>query len=419
MNRRQLLTALGLTSGAALIGPRARGASAASPRRLIVASTAHGTVHDRWKMRPPDAGPDSAPWVADLAQVPARDWPGPLAPLHPHRRRLNVIDGVSMASAELDISGYRHEKGWLHAWTGAWVSFTGSALMATAPSLDQRVASQIARPDRIRSLELGVGDARPISHLGVDAQLPQEFDPGRVFARLFGLSDADDPLLQASGSVLDFARTEHRAIRGRLRPADRERLDVHFDLVRQLEQRVQGLAGAACDVPDLASLSANLEGYDMLFDALVELIGAAFACDLTRVVSLSLGDLPSRDIGWGDYLSGDVHNDFAHRIYEDEDAAQAMADYQRHHSAQLARLVAALEQIPEGDGSVMDHTLIVVGSELADGWHSYHKYHMATLGGGWAFGGGQYRHFPWDSTDIEVFSAAPAPAAACPTTTSS
>jgi len=414
MNRRRFLTALGMGAGAGLVGRTARAATGDVPKRLVMVSTCHGTVYDHWRMRPAGAGPEGSPWVADLVDLPEEQWSRGLQPLYAHRRRLNVLDGISMVTAELDIDGYRHEKGWIHAWTGDWVSFTGSRLFATKPSLDQVVANEIARADHIRSLELAIGESRPVAHFGLHAELPVTRDPQQVYDRLFGLSNSDDPLLKASGSILDFAAAERDALAPKLSRADRSRLADHFDLVRQLEQRVAGLQASSCEGPDRASLRVSLEDYDADFDAMTQLIGAAFSCDLTRVVSMSLGDLPSAEFGWGDFLSGDVHNDIAHRIYDDPTAAEGMGEYQHHHSLQLARLVAALEAIPEGDGTMMDHTLIVVGGELGDGWHGYRHFYMATLGGDWAWEGGRYRSFPWDSTDVAMVDPLGAPRCGLP-----
>ena len=286
-----------------------------------------------------------------------------------------------MATAELDISGYRHEKGWLHAWTGDWVHFTGADLFSTGPSLDQIVAGAIARPDQLPSLELQVEEGRPICHAGHSQQLPLEGDPRAAFDRVFGLLNSTDPLLQAQGSILDFAIEEYKGLRGYLRPADRARLAAHFDLVRQLEQRLVGLSEATCDTGSLLGLAGTSEGYDALFQSMADLVAAAFSCDLTRVATLSLGDLPSDDFGWGWYLSGDAHNDFAHRIFQDDESAQAMSDYTAAHAAQLAYLIGLLESIPDPEGgSLMDHTLIAWGSELGDGWHGYDRWCALTAG---------------------------------------
>ena len=408
VNRRQFLSALGAGAGASAVattglwGPRAWAGTA--PKRFILLSSSHGTVYDYWKMRP-RGRTDRGDWSEDLMGLSPDAFSRALAPLHPYRSRLQILDGLSMATAELDISGYRHEKGWLHAWTGDWVHFTGADLFSTGPSLDQIVAGAIARPDRLPSLELQVEEGRPICHAGHSQQLPLEGDPRAAFDRVFGLLNSTDPLLQAQGSILDFAIEEYKGLRGYLRPADRARLAAHFDLVRQLEQRLVGLSEATCDTGSLLGLAGTSEGYDALFQSMADLVAAAFSCDLTRVATLSLGDLPSDDFGWGWYLSGDAHNDFAHRIFQDDESAQAMSDYTAAHAAQLAYLIGLLESIPDPEGgSLMDHTLIAWGSELGDGWHGYDRWCALTAGGGWHLDTGTYRHWEFGGTPIALLT---------------
>jgi hypothetical protein len=399
LDRRRFLTALGLGGAGAALAPSLVRADDSAPKRLIVLSTGHGTPYEHWKMRP-GSEPDEGTWVADLAGLQQAEFSRSLAPLHEHRKRLLCLDGLSLASAELDLPGYRHEKGWIHAWTGGWAHFTGADLFSTEPSLDQLVARHVARPDRLQSLELQVHEGRPICHAGKAQQLPLEGVPARAWERIFGLAQSTDPLVGAQGSVLDYASREYDAVRRTLGASDRSKLDIHFELVRQLEQRIAGLSEASCAAPEL--LGVDLEDYNATFDAHTEIIAAAFACDMVRVVALSLGDLPSEAFGWGHYLSGDAHNDFAHRIFEDPQAAEAMSDYTGQHATQLARLISMLEAIPEGSGSVMDNTLIVWGSEIADGWHGLEKYCVTVAGGSWAFELGRYAHWPWNNTPIPM-----------------
>ena len=128
-----------------------------------------------------------------------------------------------------------------------------------------------------------------------------------------------------------------------------------------------------------------------------ELIGAAFACDVTRVVSLSLGEMPTSDFGYA-YLTDDVHKGLAHEIYTHEVKHQAMTDYLVKHTHQVARLVDLLVSLPDTDGkSIMDNTLILWGSELADGWHGYQHYCPVMIGGDWYFKTGQYHFWPHET----------------------
>jgi hypothetical protein len=81
-----------------------------------------------------------------------------------------------------------------------------------------------------------------------------------------------------------------------------------------------------------------------------------------------------------------------------------MADFLTRHAEQVARLVSLLEQLPDSDGgSVMDNTLIVWGSELADGWHGYEHYCPVLIGGSWHFKTGRYLYWPHE-TPIEVLA---------------
>jgi hypothetical protein len=120
-------------------------------------------------------------------------------------------------------------------------------------------------------------------------------------------------------------------------------------------------------------------------------------------VTLSLGEMPTSDFGW-DHLTDDVHKGLAHGIYDDADKHQAMTDFLTKHAHQVARLVSLLEQLPDSDGSsIMDNTLIVWGSELADGWHGFQHYCPVLIGGSWHFRAGRYLHWPHE-TPIEVLA---------------
>lgn len=403
-NRRQVLAALGLSGAAAATGiPLRARADDEAPKRLIVFSTNHGTVYDSWKMRPGNLPEDKA-WSADLSAASAAEMSPMLAPLAAHRDRLVVLDGLSMTTAELDMAGYRHEKGWLHAWTGAWVYFTGDDLYATAPSIDQIVASKISRADRLASLELGIDGARPISHAGLAQSLPLERTPSRIYDRLFGRMQSSDPLQARQASALELARAEYASLAPKLGASDRERLKAHFDLVRDLETRLQGMAEATCDVPAWDALDGP-RSYQADFETMVELIRLALSCDLTRVVTLSMGDIPAADFGWAGYLAGDVHFDFAHRIYEDDNAMQAMIDYGVLNSQLFALLLDVLASTPDVDGrSLLDNTLVVWGNELGDGWHSYHRYCTLMAGGSWYFQPGRYHHWPTGGTPVSMLA---------------
>ena len=248
---------------------------------------------------------------------------------------------------------------------------------------------------------------RPISYAANGKRIPVQNDPVSVWQRLFGASVGGGGLSTLQKGALDYARAEYEAMQSGMDATQRFTLGAHFDHVRRLGERLQGMATLACDAKGKAP--AATPSYDERFDAMAGLIGAAFACDVTRVVSLSLGEMKTSAFGW-DHYTDNVHKGLAHGIYDNADKHAAMTDYIAKHAGQVARLVKLLADLPDGDGkSVMDNTLIVWGSELADGWHGYWHYNPVIIGGGWHFDTGRYIYRPHE-TPIEVLVPASASA---------
>ena len=405
MKRRHFLTALGLT-GAALsfpsLGPWAQN-KPGIPKRFIMLSSAFGWTYDSWKMRT-GGQPEDKFWELDLASIPKEDWSKPLAPFYPHRKRLLALDGLSLATAELDIDGDRHPKGWLQAWTGNWAYFDGSRYAAQSPSLDQLIAAHISRSDRLPSMEMSVyNNPRAVNHAGRNLGMPMQSSPVQMWQRLFGPSQSPDPLLARRKSVLDFARSDYKELAAQLGKDDKQRLERHFALIRNLEQRITGMSQASCK--GVPSAPSDQGTYDETFEAFVDMTAAAFSCDLTRVATFSLGELPTQDFGWS-HVTDATHKGLAHEIYNSAIAHEAMTDYTIKHAQQIALLVDKLSSIQEADGSsLMDHTLILWGSETADGWHGYLHYTPVIVGGEWFFKTGRYLHWPHE-TPIELLHGA-------------
>ncbi len=401
IHRRQALKLLGLSgacaglAGSDIARVMAEDNELGPIRRVIFLSHCHGWPYDAWKMRP-DGKSESAPWEADLATMSVDDFSKPLAPLFAHRARLLPIDGLSLATAELDVEGNRHDTGWVHAWTGNWCDFSGVDTKAQSASIDQVLVEHIARSDRLPSLEISVDDikepGRPISYAANGSRMPQESSPAAVYDRVFGPSNSPNGTVTRQRGALDYAYDEYKQLAPRLDQNGRDKLDAHFELMQRLGDRLEGMANLSCDSKPM--VPGTFATYDERFDAFAELVGATFACDATRIISLSLGELPTADFG-ADDISDDVHKGLAHGIYDDPVKHAAMADFLTKHATQVARLVSVLENIPDGDGSsVMDNTLIVWGSEMANGWHGYQHYCPVIIGGQWHFRTGRYVYWP-------------------------
>ena len=393
--------ALGVLPG---VGTSLAMAEGDAPKRFLLLSHCHGWPYESWRMHPPGTSRDvSQKWM--LESFDESEWSQALRPLYRHRQRLNVLDGLSLASAELDLDGNRHDTGWVHAWTGGKADFSGTDTRSTVASIDQIIARQISRDDRLPSLELALNDARetgrPIAYSPAGIRLPVETDPARIWSRVFGPANAPDPLAVRRQGVLGYAYQEFQRISQRVSPVHRAKLEAHFELVDGLGARLEGMANLSCEsVPGIPQVGAD---YGERFDLVADLIAASLGCDATRVVSLSLGEMPTNYFGW-DHLTEDVHKGLAHDIYDDPQKYQAMSDYVEVHARQVARLVDRLSEIPDVDGrSVMDNTLIVWGSELADGWHGYEHYCPVIIGGDWHFETGNYHYWPHE-TPIDILT---------------
>ena len=188
----------------------------------------------------------------ELSSFSESTWSQALRPLYRHRQRLNVIDGLSLASAELDLDGNRHDTGWIHAWTGAQADFSGTDTRSVSASIDQLIARSIARNDRLPSLELALNDAqetgRPVAYSPAGSRLPVETDPTRVWRRVFGPSSAPDPLTTRRQGVLGYAYREYQRLSSRVSSAQRQKLQAHFELVNGLADRLEGMASMTCEV---------------------------------------------------------------------------------------------------------------------------------------------------------------------------
>jgi hypothetical protein len=206
------------------------------------------------------------------------------------------------------------------------------------------------------------------------------------------------PSTRPNPGVSDVQPALDRPAHANLGAGERAKLEDHYDLVRQLEVRIGGLREASCSSPKLLDVPAQGgEAYEAQLDQMFDLVAAAFACDLVRVVSFSLGDLP------GDLLGApgeDVHDSFAHRVGADAEATATMEEYHRIHMEQAARLLDRLDAIPAGSGTLLDHTLIVYASDLGDGTHGYQDWPALLIGGAWQWDSGRYLHYPAE-TPIE------------------
>ncbi len=384
--RRQFLARGGLALGGLLLPSAwATGARAqqAPIRRLVIMVSQHGTVREQWSMR--RGNPEYRDWEYAFDDADSDSFSPILRDLHAHRRELLVLEGLSQASTLGDRAINNHDAAKQHLLTAAEM---GSDQAAGGPSVDQLVAAFVSRPDQLPSLELsagGVGGTGSFVNNLSHQKVAPESNPRAVFQRLFpdGTGAADDrpappvdPLASARRGVLDLVSEEYRRLAKRLSPEDRTKLEVHGDLLSGLSSRLMASRRLDCRAPLVAGLEER-RGRVETGKQMAEIAAAALACDLTRVVTLQIGQLANAEFG---APPGDVHADFAHQTDTNPEAAEWMSEYNQRHTQIFAHLLEHLRAYPDGEGTLLDNSAVLWISELATGPHDLDKIPIVLAG---------------------------------------
>lgn len=414
-DRRRFLQAMGLGTGSLFLPSLLRGAQAdaeAPPPRILFFFAEHGTFYPNWRMRRPDS-PESeqAEYEFDLKDLPEDQFSEILRPLYPYRNEMIVLDGLALLSAMADPYGDGHAKGWCASLTGQFAreTYDGVKSLASVASIDQKIKEHLRAQDvaltDLTSLEYGIANWGGTFHqlsYGTDTQgtavkVPLEVEPKKAFDALFGAKDdMNDPVRAARLGVVEQVRAQYEQMAPRLSGADRAKLESHRDLISDLHKRIETLQNLECTQPEIMDLPyAEWTGDRFAYkrDSFVELVAAAFSCQVSRVATI-FSWIPPMDMING---VGDYHHDYAHQSGLDApvEKQQVVTNAERVLAETLAKFAERLKQIPEGDGSVYDNTIIVWVSELADGGHGHNQWPAVLLGGGAKkFKSGRYLRFP-------------------------
>ncbi|MDQ3032118.1 MAG: DUF1552 domain-containing protein [Myxococcota bacterium] len=350
------------------------GAQSTGPaKRLLIVFSPNGTWPNEWR-------PDGGETDFRFRRI--------LAPLEPHRSRVLTLGGVSMLSTERG-PGDGHQKGMGHVLTGVPLlpGDVGGGCDSCPPvswssdlSVDQAIANHIGSDTRFRSIELGAKSAdhanvwTRMSYRAASEPLPPERSPWRAFERIFGDAgidpDAARRRLALRQSVLDQNIGEYERLGARLAPADRARLDNHLTTIRDIERRISapGALGAECSIPDVGSpMNADdIANYPEVVRLQSDIMTMAFACGLTNVGSIqwtnSVGNIPFPSIG-----IDTNHHDLSHEGDSNTSAVESLVRINTWYAEQFAYLVQRLESTPEGDGTMLDHTVVLWVNELGKG----------------------------------------------------
>ncbi len=403
IHRRRLLQAMGLASGSlflpSLFGPRT--ARAVPPKRLMIFFSQHGPPTGRWEMRRPGYPDTGSDWVMPLDDPDPMSFSDVLRPLHPHREKLNIVEGLSMTSAYIEHGFSSNNHG------AAIANRLAAQGGVSGPSYDQLIAEASTPSGGFPYLFYSNGSCACWSSSPIYDTAGSQVNPGRLggfsflpnaFDRVFGALPASGapttptPLEMSRmrrESTLALVRGEYDQVVGRLSLEDRQKLERHRDMIRDLENRVSTAAALSCERP--ASPASGLSTAEVTDSALTQLFPVAMACDLTRVGMLAAGQLSTSDIGAPSGL--DVHQDVSHPSQSDP-AQTWMVNYYSYHAQQFARLVEAFDSVPEDGGTMLDNSLLIWMPEHANGWHDMHDMMFVMAGGaGGAIPTGRYLRY--------------------------
>ncbi|MEM9860840.1 MAG: DUF1552 domain-containing protein [Myxococcota bacterium] len=331
-----------------------------------------------------------------------------LAPLADFQDKLLLVHG---------LRGHNGHAGGMAETTTGFAPIPSSdgtnAVPQGGPSIDQLLAEEWKGSAPLRSLELGVlpGSGRNdnIVYSPRGLPIPAIAFPGGAFDKVFQATNEDPAVVarrrEQSRSVLDSIAADLTAIEGRLGPSSRRLLDEHLTLVRERElELAEPFVPTACDLPARASGT----GLRDVWTGHHRVLAAAFRCGVTRVATLKVG-------GWGGIEAGSYdeigitggHHNIAHG--GSSGGASDLLAINRFHAEMLAGFLDELEAIPEGEGTMLDNTVVIWANELGLGafTHSRDDVPVVIAGGAAAglangryvnLGGVDYPHFLYTLT---------------------
>lgn len=429
MKRRDLIKSLTMgAAGATLSSLRpfdAHGQSAAPPRRLVLFTTQHGPPRDTWKMNPAGLGTAGS---ADITGLDPSAFGRVLEPLHRVRESVSVLEGLSMMSCMIDRTGSNNNHG--VAWSNLLVNlpynsrdpFVGTPADNLHPrpggaSIDYYIGQQISGGARLDSVLWSNGGGRFGSQFAFSSnELGQWIVPNRnpqnAFQRLMGtglLVPSDDPgttpqpvtraqlVRQARFRAYNVALTHFDRIAPSLGTADQASLVAHRNHLERLGLRFRPSMDMNPSPPSMAMCSPDFMPSDDTIDDFFRLTTIALACDAVRVVAIDARQLRGSQIGGSD--ADDVHQAFAHGT--DANAQRMMENYYRFHANEFANLVGYLRSVREGEGTLLDSTLVMWIPELSTGSHMFDDAPTIIAGGGGTgFSPGRYIRFARDLPNV-------------------
>ena len=354
------------------MAPSAKAAEmAARPKRLQIFYSPNGMMMESF--RPTAAGPGLV-------------LPPTLEPLAPHRKDITVISGLGHPSAA--AMGDRpagHGRSCPAFLTGAHVKQTEGADIRCAISMDQVFANHLGEATQLSSLELGIDQASLLGSCDINyscaytngiswrsptVPLPVTANPADVFERLFGDGAALDEAsrlaqLRRQSSILDFVKDDTSRLSAQLGASDRHKLDEYLEATRDIERRIQkAMTSGVAQTGNLERPTGIPDSFDAHVRLMIDLQVLAMQADITRVGSFMIGrELSNRT--YPEIGVPDSHHMLSHHGHYPEKMAK-LSLINRHHMVHFAYYLQRMKDVKDGEGSLLDRTLVIRGSAFGD-----------------------------------------------------
>lgn len=360
-----------------------RAAPSSQPRaRLACIYVPHGAVMSRWTPATVGTG---------------FEFPEILKPLEPFRTRVNVVSGMTLplAYGQDASAGANHTRSSAVYLSGANPGTGSEAELGV--TADQVAAKHIGQDAPLPSLELSIEDGslscgtglscayrNTISWQAPKSPLPMENNPQVVFERLFGdgSTEAERVARRAEArSLLDSVSAELSSLERSLPAGDRSRLDRYLTDVREVERRI---ALATQQIPSGLKLPPAPTGVPEDFETHIKLMFdlqvLAWQADITRVTTLMFAKEVSNAVYPASGIRDPFHNLSHHSNIPDNIAK--LAQLQQYHVRTFAYLLQKLKDTPDGDGTLLDHSMVLYGSGMSNSNQHDHKPLPIVLAGG-------------------------------------
>lgn len=334
-----------------------------------------------------------------------------LKPLAPYKPYVTIVTGLRNKGGESsDPHGIM---------AGTWLSCVGptdrDGTGDRGVTADQIAARQIGQDTALPSLEVageggGSACAAGVASCGFGGStafrtpsqsLPMETNPRKVFYQMFGQGDTSEErvaLLEESGSVLDYVTQATDSLKRKLGDADKAAVNDYMDSIREVERRVQKMAANSKSLSNLPNAPLGIpEDFTELLDVHFEMIALAWQTDQTRIASFMI----AKEISMRTYNMVGVSDAFHPLSHHQNDPAklERLTRIQNYHTERFAKFAKRLAGMKEGNGSVLDQSIVLFGSNMSNSdLHNNDPLPSVVLGkGGGAIKGGQHLHYPQDT----------------------